>query len=185
MSFLVNSGATRSWKSITWLGSLIPDIKKNYQTAESYTKSSYKFLKDNWEHLWKFLKLYFRYIDLEKLYKLLSKESKRRKLAEVFQESNKSTLEGMVKNLQSIVSKSGEIGFYAGKPFDKIVQSLFEGSSNLGKLATRLGYLEGYIKDRNSKDKAQVESLVEFFSSNDDKIQSFVWDWFKNTRTQR
>ncbi|AFO52328.1 hypothetical protein MHLP_03740 [Candidatus Mycoplasma haematolamae str. Purdue] len=183
LTLVVSSGAKWSWNSITFIGDKLTKIQKTYEAIKGYLLSAWSFLKDNWEALWVFAKHSFTSIDLEKIYKLLSDSSRKSKVMEVLKKDGPGGWKNMMKDLKEIDDKSKTISFDVTKPFQKIMKKLMEKPESMSVTGTRLGFLKGFISGQSSDSaKGMIDSLIDFFSKEDEDISGFQWNWFSSAQ---
>ncbi|AFO52346.1 hypothetical protein MHLP_03830 [Candidatus Mycoplasma haematolamae str. Purdue] len=171
LTLVITRGATWSWKSITYAGKWISEMKSTYNAAKTWSETAWSNLKEHWYTLWIFLRSSFTSINLEKIYQMLSNGSTRQLII-----GDKSQLKTVADKMKSIMNKSGSIGFDVGGPFRKLLKTFTEDQSNLTKVISRLDILKSYVEGSTAPKKEAAQALVDFFSSIEDTITNLKFE---------
>ncbi|AFO52342.1 hypothetical protein MHLP_03810 [Candidatus Mycoplasma haematolamae str. Purdue] len=86
----------------------------------------------------------------------------------------------MAANLTSLAQKSAKIGFDSSRVFKKILKTFVEKPEDMTLIATRLVYLDAYLKTQESKaNKDAIEALISLFSDTEENIKRFTWNRYR------
>ncbi|AFO52332.1 hypothetical protein MHLP_03760 [Candidatus Mycoplasma haematolamae str. Purdue] len=182
LALLVSSGAKWAWSSLVYAGSKLTVLKETYGVVKGWAANVYSFLKENYEALWVFIKNSFTFIDLEKIYGLLTDNSKTSKVVEVIKKEGQGGWKSMMSDLKDIADKAKTIPFNSSKAFQKIMKKLMEKPDDMSITGTRLSILKGFVSNQQQNNKDQINSLIDFFAKEDQEIKDFKWTWFTDTK---
>ncbi|AFO52318.1 hypothetical protein MHLP_03690 [Candidatus Mycoplasma haematolamae str. Purdue] len=170
---MVVGGANWSWQSVTYTGKKLTETKKTYQTVKGYVEPSWQYIKSHWYTLWIFLRSSLTSVDLEKLYKLFTE--KKSQAMQSFQGDRQSSWKTIMGNMETLVNKSGSVGYDVSKPFNKILRTFMDTPEKMSTIADRLSFVEKYVTE-NSNQRDAAKKLVDFFSNTEDAISKLNYN---------
>ncbi|AFO52345.1 hypothetical protein MHLP_03825 [Candidatus Mycoplasma haematolamae str. Purdue] len=183
LSLLVSSGSKWAWRSTIYTIDWLRGVPNKFESYSGYVKSFWTYLTTNYKTLWIFLKHSFPELDLQKIYNALFNSSTRQSTAKIFSDESQNGFKNLMKSMESIATKSYEIGFDVSGAFRKLMTTFLDSPSSIPKFGSRLSILKNYISTLNNGNQEQAKSILEFFSQESDQdITNLKWNRFPSSR---